>query len=71
MVIIAGDNKVIIDVFLLSIITCFLIDNTINLLIISGKSTVLKPLPIYVKNSLLGMDVRCLCHILLPVCRLY
>ena len=49
----------------------FLIDNTVNLLIISGKRTVLKPLPIYVKNSLLGMNVRCLCHILLPVCRLY
>lgn len=48
-----------------------LIDNTVNLLIISGKRTVLKPLPIYVKNSLLGMNVRCLCHILLPVCRLY
>ena len=43
MVIITGDNKVIIDVFLLSIITCF-IDNTVNLLIISGKRTVLKPL---------------------------
>ena len=65
MVIITGDNKVIIDVFLL------FIDNTINLLIISGKCTVLKPLPIYVKNSLLGMNVRCLYHILLPVCRLY
>ena len=48
-----------------------LIDNTVNLLIISGKRAVLKPLPIYVKNSLLGMNVRCLCHILLPVCRLY
>lgn len=70
MVIIAGDNKVIID-FSAFYYHLFLIDNTINLLIISGECTVLKPLPIYVKNSLLGMDVRCLCHILLPVCRLY
>jgi len=67
MVIIAGDNRF----FSAFYYHLFLIDNTINLLIISGECTVLKPLPIYVKNSLLGMDVRCLCHILLPVCRLY
>lgn len=67
MVIITGDNKC----FSAFYYHLFLIDNTVNLLIISGKHTVLKPLAIYVKNSLLGMNVRCLCHILLPVCRLY
>lgn len=67
MVIITGDNRC----FSAFYYHLFLIDNTVNLLIISRKCTLLKPLPICVKNSLLGMNVRCLCHILLPVCRLY
>ncbi len=36
MVIITGDNKVIIDVFSAFYYHLFLIDNTVNLLIISG-----------------------------------
>lgn len=67
MVIITGDNRS----FSAFYYHLFLMDDTINLLIVSYECAVLKPLPIYVKNSLLGINVRCLCHILLLVCRLY
>ncbi len=63
MVIIGGDNKVIIELFLVSIIHLLLIRNKINTLINNYKTDYSEALAAYVKSSIFSVNVRCLCHI--------